>query len=97
MRHDIKMFAEGAAEDYMKSLVANLGIDAQYAMRVEKNQDIIVKQIENRRLSVSEVSIDEEITNMVRYMQAYNAAAKMVTIMDEVYNVTINRMGLSGR
>ncbi len=97
MRHDIKMFAEGAVEDYMKSLVANLGIDAQYAMRIEKNQSVIVEQIENRRLSVSEVSLDEEISNMVKYMQAYNAAAKMISIMDEIYNVTINRMGMTGR
>ncbi|MDK2934104.1 MAG: flagellar hook-associated protein 1 [Clostridiales bacterium] len=97
IRHDTKMFAEGAPEDFMKSLIANLGVDAQQAVRVASNQDSIVKQIENRRLSVSGVSIDEEMANMVKYQHAYNAAARMITVIDEIYDVTINRMGAVGR
>jgi flagellar hook-associated protein 1 FlgK len=52
-----------------------------------------VQQIENRRLSVSGVSIDEEMANMVKYQHAYNAAAKMISVIDQIYDVTINRMG----
>lgn len=93
-RHDTHMFTEGAPEDYMKSLVTTLGIDSQQAVRLSDNQQSIVSQIENRRLSDSGVSIDEEMTNLVKFQQAYNASAKMITTMAEVYDTLINRMGV---
>ncbi|HHW49099.1 MAG TPA: flagellar hook-associated protein FlgK [Clostridiaceae bacterium] len=94
MRHNPHMFNEGAPEDFMKSLVATLGIDSQQAVRYRDNQEVIVKQIENRRLSVSGVLIDEEMANLVRYQHTYNACAKMITVLAEVYDTLINRMGI---
>lgn len=94
MRHDPHMFSEGAPEDYMKSLVATLGIDSQQAMRYTKNQNVIVNQIENRRISISGVLPDEEMANLVKFQHAYNASAKMVTTMSEIYDTLINRMGV---
>src|SRR5690606_27502822 len=79
MRHDNHLFAEGTPEDYMKSLVASLGIDSQQAVQMAKNQDNITRQIDYRRASVSQVSINEEMANMVRYQNAYNAAAVMIS------------------
>ena len=92
MRHNPDMFAEGAPEDYMKSLVATMGIDNQQAQRYEANQNIIVKQIENRRLSDSGVSMDEEMANMVKFQHAYNASAKMIQTMSEIYDTLINKL-----
>ncbi len=97
MRHDTHLFAEGTPEDYMKSLVASLGIDSQQAVQMAKNQDNITRQIDYRRASVSQVSINEEMANLVRYQHAYNAAAVMISTMDEVYSILINRVGISGR
>ena len=94
MRHDARMFAEGAPEDFMQSLVANLGVDAQQAKSFAEQQESIVQQIENRRLSVSGVLEDEEMLNIVRHQHAYNAAAKMISVIDEIYDVMINRMGV---
>jgi len=94
MRHNTHMFTEGAPEDFMKSLVATLGIDSQQAIRYSDNQNIIVNQIEKRRMSVSGVSIDEEVTNLVKFQNAYNASARMITTMAEIYDTLINRMGV---
>ena len=94
VRSNQSLFYEGAPEDFMKSLVAGLGIDAQQANRFSKSQDTIVSQIDNRRMSVSGVDINEEMTNMVKYQQAYNAAAKMITTMAELYDTLINRLGV---
>lgn len=94
MRHNPYMFAEGAPEDFMKSLVATLGIDSQQAIRLSDNQKVIVKQLENRRLSDSGVSIDEEMTNLIKFQHAYNASAKMITTMAEIYDTLINRLGV---
>jgi flagellar hook-associated protein 1 FlgK len=92
-RHDSKVFSEGTPEDYMRSLISNLGIDAQQAQRLQKNQETIVNQIDNRRTSNSGVSIDEETANMIKYQHAYNAAAKLVTVMSQIYDTLINKTG----
>lgn len=96
-RHNAHLFGEGAPEDFMKSLVTTLGIDSQQAIQTTKTQNNITKQIDNRRTSVSGVSIDEEMANMVKFQHAYSAAAKMISTMAEVYDTLINRVGISGR
>jgi flagellar hook-associated protein 1 FlgK len=97
MRHDIHLFAEGSPEDYMKSLISNMGIDTQQAGMICEMRMSMVKQIENRRISVSGVSLDEEMANMVKYQHAYNAAAKMINTMAEIYDTLVNRVGMVGR
>ncbi len=92
LRRNADMFSEGAPEDFMKSLVATLGIDRQQAINYESNQNVIVTQITNRRLSVSGVALNEEMTNLVKFQQAYNASAKMIQTMGEVYNTLINKL-----
>lgn len=94
VRSNDSLFYEGAPEDFMKSLIAGMGIDAQQANRFSSSQDAIVKQIDNRRMSVSGVELNEEMTNMVKFQQAYNAAAKMITTMGEIYETLINRLGV---
>ena len=41
--------------------------------------------------------LDEEMADMVRFQKSYNAAARMVTTVDEMLDTIINRMGLVGR
>lgn len=94
LRHDTHMYAEGGPEDFMKSLITTMGIDSQQAVRLLANQQNIVKQIENRRMSDSGVSIDEEMANMVKFQHAYNASAKMIQTISEVYDTLINKLGL---
>ncbi len=91
-RRNADMFAEGAPEDFMKSLVATLGIDTEQAGYYGNNQRVVVDQIVNRRLSDSGVSIDEEMTNLVKFQQAYNASAKMIQTMNEIYETLINKL-----
>ncbi|HLO02406.1 MAG TPA: flagellar basal body rod C-terminal domain-containing protein, partial [Symbiobacteriaceae bacterium] len=43
------------------------------------------------------VSIDEEMTKMIQYQQSYNAAARVMTAVDEMLDTLINRVGLVGR
>jgi flagellar hook-associated protein 1 FlgK len=86
MRHDVHLFEEGTPEDYMKSLISTLGIDAQQSTQFTETQENLIKQIENRRFSVSGVSLDEEMTNMIKFQHAYNAAAKMISTFDEIYD-----------
>ncbi|MDP4179501.1 MAG: flagellar hook-associated protein FlgK [Bacillota bacterium] len=97
MRHNSHLFVEGAPEDYMKALVSTLGIDAQQSDQISNTQDNIISQLDNRRASVSGVSLDEEMANMVKYQHAYTAAAKLIATLGEIYDTLVNRVGVSGR
>lgn len=82
--------------DY-RALISSLGVDAQHAKNMEDNQTALVSQLDRLSQSVSGVSLDEEMTNMIRFQQGYNAAARMVTTLDEMLDTMISRMGLVGR
>lgn len=84
-------------DDYYESVVADLGIRAQGVKSAVKNQDVIVNQIQTWRESVSGVNMDEEMSNMIRFQKGYNAAARVVTTMDEMLDKLINGMGVVGR
>lgn len=84
------------ADDFYRNIIGQLGVDSQEAQRMQDNSDVIIQQVENRRQSVSGVSLDEEMTNMIRFQQAYNAAARVVTVMDQCLDKIINGMGRAG-
>ncbi len=90
---DPKVFNSGNTEDFINSILITLGTESQSASNKVKGQESIVNQIENQRHSVSSVSIDEEMTNMVMYQQSYTMAAKMISMWDEIYQVTIEELG----
>jgi flagellar hook-associated protein 1 FlgK len=83
--------------DQYNSWVADLGVKGQEAARMVDNQELLTSQLDGRRQSVSSVSLDEELTNMVRFQQAYNAAARLITAVDEMLDILINRTGIVGR
>ena len=96
-RNDLTMYKEGKPEDFLKSLISNLGVDGQEAIRNAANQLVLTEQVNMERQRVSGVSQDEELSNMVMYQHAYNASARMITTMDEMLDIIINRLGLVGR
>jgi flagellar hook-associated protein 1 FlgK len=53
----------------------------------------IAKSLSDQRESVSGVSLDEEAANMVKFQRAYQASARMMSVMDDLLNTVINNMG----
>ena len=96
-RHDILLYEWGAPEDYIKSLVSNLGVDAGEANRNKKNQALLVNEYSTSRDSIMGVSLDEEMANMIKFQTAYNANARMVNVFDEMLDLVVNRLGTGGR
>jgi flagellar hook-associated protein 1 len=88
--------SDTSVSDFYRNIIGQLGIDSQESQRMLGNSELIVKQVENRRQSVSGVSLDEEMTNMIKFQQAYNASARMVTVMDQCLDKVINGMGRVG-
>ncbi len=88
---------EGTFDGNFRAMVGRLGVKTQEAIRQAENQRVLVEQVDARRQSVSGVSLDEEMTNMMKFQHAYNAAARMMTTMDELLDKVINGMGVVGR
>ena len=97
VRHNTGLYAWGSPDDFLKSLISNLGVDAQDAIRNEDNETVLLKQIEFNRQSIMGVSLDEEMTNMIKFQQAYNASARMINVIDEMIDLVVNRLGTVGR
>ncbi|OXS55988.1 flagellar hook-associated protein FlgK [Cohnella sp. CIP 111063] len=89
--------AQGSVNDFFRSIVGQLGVEAEEANRQTTNAKIVVDQVDARRQSVSGVSLDEEMSNMVKFQHAYNAAARFMTTIDETLDRIINGMGTVGR
>jgi flagellar hook-associated protein 1 FlgK len=96
-RYDTSLYDWGAPEDFIKSLVSNLGVDAAQANRMLENQESLVNEYETSRQSIQGVSLDEEMANMIKYQTAYNANARMINVFDEMLDLIVNRLGTSGR
>lgn len=87
------MFKEGDPKDFMTAIFAELGINAKEADMYQTTQKSVVNNLTNQRLAVSQVDISEEFTYLIKYQQAYQAAAKIMTTIDGIYETTIFKLG----
>jgi flagellar hook-associated protein 1 FlgK len=87
---DIMNSGSATFSDYYGSNIAQLGVESQRAQRMVGNQDTLLTSLEQQQESASGVSLDEEMNNMVKYQHAYNAAAKVVSTMDELLGTVVN-------
>ncbi|RHW33325.1 flagellar hook-associated protein FlgK [Neobacillus notoginsengisoli] len=78
--------------EFFNLLAGQLGTELRTALDWSGNADALLQQTDNQRQSISGVSTDEELTNMVKYQQAYNAAARYVSAVNELLNTLINGM-----
>lgn len=83
--------------DFYSGIVGKAGIDSQEATSYAKNYQLLVQQVDTSRQSVQGVSLDEEMTNLIKYQHAYDAAARVITTMDQALDTIINGMGVVGR
>jgi len=94
LKSDTVMFRGGYASEFLQSVLSDIAVDAQKADSFEANYSNISKSIVKQRLSVSGVDSDEEALNLVKYQNAYNLNAKMITVMSEIYDKLINETGV---
>jgi flagellar hook-associated protein 1 FlgK len=83
--------------DFYAGLVGKIGTAASQSTEMAANQQLVVDQLTTQVEQVSGVSLDEEATDMIRFQHAYQAAARVITVMDEMLNTLINNTGLAGR
>lgn len=81
-------------EAFYRGLVAGIGADAQGVDHQVGTTQAVLQQLENLRQSVSGVSLDEELTRLIQFQYAFQASARLVTVLDEMLDTLINRMAV---
>ncbi|MDT8716673.1 flagellar hook-associated protein FlgK [Clostridium sp. 19966] len=77
-------------DSYFKNTVDKLGEQTQEATRITSNQSNLLDSLNQSRMSVSGVSLDEEMANLIQFQHAYQASAKVISTVDELLDVVIN-------
>lgn len=83
--------------DYYESLIVRLGINADKAKTMLENKEALIHHLENRQQAVAGVSLDEEMVNLIKFQNSYNAASRLITAMDEMLEILIANTGIVGR
>jgi len=86
----------GNFEEFLNSIVVELGVDSSTAQTLQASQQAIVDNLTERKNSISGVSLDEEMVQMMTYQHAYSAASRVLTALDEALDILINRTGQVG-
>lgn len=77
-------------------LVTQVGSDVKQAQQTSDNATALVDAIDSRRKSVSGVSLDEEMTNLMKFQRGYQASSRALTAMDDMIEQLISRTGRVG-
>jgi flagellar hook-associated protein 1 FlgK len=88
---DLAKGPDGPDQRYRR-MVVDLGVQTQAINRRVALQDGVVNDVDAARAGESGVNIDEEMTNLVQFERGYQAAAKVITTIDEMLDTLINRM-----
>lgn len=83
--------------NFMNHVSTVLANDSYANQNTLKTNVTVLNGIQNSRDSISGVSLDEEASNMMMYMSAYNAASRLMTTLDQALDVLINGTGVVGR
>jgi len=81
-------------DEYFASSVTNVGLKGEQAEMNMLSQNAIMDDLRNLRDSISGVNIDEELAEIIKFQHGYNAAAKFVSVIDEMLDTVINRLGV---
>ncbi|HEY5248308.1 MAG TPA: flagellar hook-associated protein FlgK, partial [Dermatophilaceae bacterium] len=73
-----------------RDMMISLGVQAQTIQRSTDTQKAVSSRVDAARESVSGVSLDEEMANLVAFQHAYSAAAKYISAIDSTLDTLIN-------
>lgn len=87
---------KGTFSEYMVDLVGRLGTDVSFNEGRRDAAATVADDYLSQRDSVSGVQQDEETADMLRYQKSYQAAARVMTTMDDMLDTLINKLGRVG-
>jgi flagellar hook-associated protein 1 len=85
--HDV---TNATIDEYLHSFVSSIGIKSKSVQREVQYKQTIQDQLTTTRDNISGVSLDEEMANLIKFQQAYTAAAKLITTSQEMLDDLLN-------
>ena len=90
---EIMIESKSTFNDFYTGSIARIASRTETANIENEKHEIVMNYLDNLRQSVSGVNLDEEIAQMAMYQHGYNASARVVSVMDQLLDIVINRMG----
>ena len=95
LRNSSVMIGENKTfDDYFAESVTNVALKGEQAQLNYESQVAVMSDLRAMRDSISGVNIDEELADIIKFQHGYNAAAKFITVVDELLDTVINRLGV---
>ncbi|MDU5079775.1 flagellar hook-associated protein FlgK [uncultured Tissierella sp.] len=91
------IFGEMSTDDYYRDIIFSLGEERKSSRLIAENQGFLINTIDERRQSISAVSLDEEMADMIKFQHSYTANSRVINAIDEMIETVVNRVGLVGR
>ena len=86
-------YKEHNFNEYYTEMIGALATRGEKFRNIYQGQETLVNSVDNQRLSVTAVSSDEELTNMIRFQQAYNASARYINVVSQMLEHLLNALG----
>lgn len=86
-------YKEHNFNEYYTEMIGALATRGEKFRSIYQGQETLVNSVDSQRLSVTAVSSDEELTNMIRFQQAYNASARYINVVSQMLEHLLNALG----
>jgi flagellar hook-associated protein 1 FlgK len=87
---DFASFGNVTLQEYYSTIAGNFGSITQGVDGNLKAQAILHDQLTSRRASISGVSMDEELANLLQYQRSFEAASRMIVVADEMFQTILS-------
>ncbi|MBI1387288.1 MAG: flagellar hook-associated protein FlgK [bacterium] len=79
--------------EYYRSTISKMGIESSRAKQFYETHSSVLRELKNFQEQNSGVSLDEESINIIRFQQAFQASARVISTVDDLLNTIINQIG----
>jgi len=89
----------GGAEtisQFYNGIVTDVGASVQSATNSQQSQNLVLTQLQNQQNSVSGVSTDEEMVNLIQFQKGFDSAAKVITTVNDMFESLLNMLTITG-
>ena len=77
-------------DNYYNTMISDVGNKTRHAGMTHDHHTAMLSHLENYRESISGVSLDEEMVSLIQFQLGYDAAAKLISVTDEMLQTLMN-------
>lgn len=81
-------------DDFYKEIISDFGVEGNAAYNMMEANGRIIIELDNKKQSISAVSLEEEMADMLKFQHAYSASTRFINAIDEMIDVIVNRMAV---